>query len=60
VPSGLWGLAAVLLVHGAMTIPKSIVRSSLVDTAAPEEFGWANTASMLGTAGGQAASGQLV
>ena len=64
-PSTLWGLAAVLLVAGALITPQSTTHSEAIDVVAPEgtaaeAFGWVVTAVTLGLAMGQSVSGYIV
>ncbi len=65
VPSSLWGLAAAMLVAGALITPQSTAHSMAIEIVAPEgtaaeAFGWVLTAVTLGLAVGQGAGGRLV
>ena len=65
IPSGLVGLAALLLLGGVLITPQATAHSAAIELVAPrgtvtEAFGWVITAVTLGLAFGQSVSGWLV
>ena len=65
IPSGLTGLAALLLLGGILVTPQATAHSAAIELVAPrgtvtEAFGWVITSVTLGLAVGQSASGWLV
>jgi len=65
IPSGLGGLAVLLLLGGLLITPQATAHSAAIELVAPrgtvtEAFGWVITSVTLGLALGQSASGWLV
>ncbi len=65
IPSGLGGLAALMLLAGILITPQATAHSAAIELVAPrgtvtEAFGWIITSVTLGLALGQSASGWLV